>query len=114
MVAAASALGHSIEKKTGKSSTDVAYCITSRRPDEADPERLLRVNRSHWTMENGCHYIPDWNYDEDRSRIRSGYGPENVIRLRQFAIGVIKSRGVRSIAQTMQDLPSISAWSLTT
>ncbi len=31
-----------------------------------------------------CHYMIDWNYDEDRSRIRTGYGPENITRLRRF------------------------------
>ena len=46
----------------------------------------------------------DWNYDEDRSRIRIGYGPENITRLRRFAIGIIKSRGVRSVAQKMREL----------
>ena len=45
-----------------------------------------------------------WNYDEDRSRIRTGYGPENITRLRRFAIGVIKSKGVRSVAQKMRQL----------
>ena len=39
-----------------------------------------------------------------RSRIRTGYGPENVSRLRRFAIGVIKSKGVRSVAQKMRQL----------
>ena len=55
-------------------------------------------------IENSCHYILDWNYDEDRGRIRTGYGPENVTRLRRFAIGVIKSKGVRSVAQKTRQL----------
>lgn len=95
---------HSIDKKTGKSSLDVAYGITSRMPEQADPQQVLRVNRGHWTIENSCHYIIDWNYDEDRGRIRKGYGPENITRLRRFAIGVIKSKGVRSVAQKMRQL----------
>lgn len=95
---------HCLEKKTGKRSLDIAYGITSRTPDQADPRRLLQVNRGHWTIENSCHYILDWNYDEDRSRIRTGYGPENITRLRRFAISVIKSRGARSVAQTMRQL----------
>ena len=37
------------------------------------------------------HYIIDWNYDEDRSRIRTGFGPENITRLRRFAVGILKS-----------------------
>jgi predicted transposase YbfD/YdcC len=95
---------HSTEKKSGISSCEIAYGITSRTAEQADPQRILNVNRGHWTIENSCHYIIDWNYDEDRSRIRTGYGPENITRLRRFAIGVIKSKGVRSVAQKMREL----------
>jgi predicted transposase YbfD/YdcC len=94
----------SINKKTGQSSRDIAYGITSRSPQQADPQRLLEINRGHWTIENSCHYILDWNYDEDRCRIRTGYGPENITRLRRFAIGLIKSKGVKSVAQKMRQL----------
>jgi len=92
------------DKKSGKRSCEVAYGITSRTGEQADPERVLNVNRGHWTIENSCHYIIDWNYDEDRSRIRTGYGPENITRMRRFAIGVIKSKKVRSVAQKMREL----------
>jgi len=95
---------HSIEKKSDLHSCEIAYGITSRTAEQADPQRILNVNRGHWTIENSCHYIIDWNYDEDRSRIRTGYGPENITRLRRFAIGVIKSKGVRSVAQKMREL----------
>ena len=95
---------HVIEKKTGASSLDIAYGLTSRTPQEASPRRVLQVNRGHWVIENGCHYVLDWNFDEDRSRIRVGHGPENITRLRRFAIGVIKSRGARSVAQKMRQL----------
>jgi predicted transposase YbfD/YdcC len=96
---------HVIEKKTGKRSCEIAYGVTSRTPEQADPERILNINRGHWTIENSCHYIIDWNYDEDRSRIRTGHGPENITRLRRFAIGVIKSKPkVRSVAQKMREL----------
>jgi len=87
-----------IDKKTGKSSREMAYGITSRPPAQADARRLLEINRGHWTIENSCHYILDWNYDEDRCRIRTGYGPENITRLRRFAIGLIKSKGVRWVS----------------
>jgi predicted transposase YbfD/YdcC len=94
----------SIEKKTGQTSCEIAYGITSRTSEQADAQRVLNVNRGHWSIENSCHYILDWNYDEDRSRIRTGYGPENITRLRRFAIGVIKSKGVRNVAQKMREL----------
>jgi|TARA_B100001971_G_scaffold211682_1_gene239944 predicted transposase YbfD/YdcC len=91
-------------KKTGKHSCDIAYGITSRTPEQADPERVLITNRGHWSIENSCHYIIDWNFDEDRSRIRKGYGPENITRLRRFAVGIIKSKGARSVPQKMRRL----------
>ncbi|MGO9438955.1 MAG: ISAs1 family transposase [Terriglobales bacterium] len=95
---------HCTDKKTGATSREIAYGLTSRTPEQANPQRVLQVNRGHWTIENSCHYILDWNYDEDRSRIRTGYGPENITRLRRFAIGVIKSQGGRSVAQKMRQL----------
>lgn len=93
-----------IDKKSGKRSVDIAYGITSRPDNEASPESLLKINRGHWSIENSCHYILDWNFDEDRSRICTGYGPENITRLRRFAIGVIKSKNVASVAQKMREL----------
>jgi predicted transposase YbfD/YdcC len=93
-----------IQKKTGQCTTEIAYGLTSQPPCQADPQRVLRSNRGHWSIENSCHYILDWNYDEDRSRIRKGHGPENISRLRRFAIGLIKSKGVRSVPQKMREL----------
>ncbi|MEA3231450.1 MAG: ISAs1 family transposase [Thermodesulfobacteriota bacterium] len=94
----------STNKKTGKYSCEIAYGITSRPPEEADPQRVLETNRNHWSIENSCHYIIDWNYDEDRSRICKGHGPANITRLRRFAISILKSKGVRSVPQKMRQL----------
>jgi predicted transposase YbfD/YdcC len=94
----------STDKKNGEYSCETAYGITSRTPKQADAQHVLATNRAHWSIENSCHYIIDWNYDEDRSRIRTGHGPENITRLRRFAISLIKSKGVRSVAQKMRQL----------
>lgn len=91
-------------KKSGKQTRDLAYGITSKPPALASAAQVLRDNREHWSIENSCHYIIDWNYDEDRSRIQTGFGPENMTRLRRFAVGLIKSKGVRSVAQKMREL----------
>jgi hypothetical protein len=94
----------STDKKSGEYSCEIAYGITSRTPEQADAQHVLAVNRGHWSIENSCHYIIDWNYDEDRGRIRKGYGPENITRLRRFAVSIIKSKGVRSVPQKMRQL----------
>ncbi len=95
---------NTIHKKSGKESRDIAYGVTSKTAAQASPEQVLQDNRKHWSIENSCHYIIDWNYDEDRSRICKGHGPENMTRLRRFAVGLIKSKGVRSVAQKMREL----------
>jgi predicted transposase YbfD/YdcC len=95
----------SVKKKTGERSHETALGITSRTPQQASPQRLLALNRGHWSIES-LHYLIDWNYDEDRSRIRTGFGPENITRLRRFAIGLLKSfqRPTQSIAEMMRTL----------
>jgi len=94
-----------IDKKSGAHSLDTALGITSQTPQTASPPQVLGVNRGHWTVES-VHYMIDWNYDEDRSRIRTGFGPENITRLRRFAIGVLRSfqKPRQSIATMMRSL----------
>ena len=94
-----------INKKTGRQSREIALGVTSRTPQEASPQRLLTVNRGHWAIES-LHHIIDWNYDEDRGRIRTGHGPENITRLRRFAVGILKhfQKPTESLAQIMRRL----------
>jgi len=94
-----------INKKSGQRSNEIALGITSSPPEQASPERLLKINRGHWRIES-THYIIDWNYDEDRGRIRTGQGPENVTRLRRFAVGLLAAfkKPGQSIAQMMRKL----------
>ncbi len=92
-----------LDKKTGKPSSDIALGVTSRTPEQASPQRVLAINRGHWAIES-VHYLIDWNYDEDRSHIRTGFGPANITRLRRFAIGILKSfqKPAQSIAAMMR------------
>ena len=91
-----------LEVKSGKRRIETVFGVTSLTPETATPERLLTLNRGHWTIE-AAHHILDWSFDEDRSRIRTGHGPENMTRLRRFAIGLIKARGL-AVAETMRNL----------
>jgi predicted transposase YbfD/YdcC len=94
---------HSIDKKTGKASTETVYGVTSHTPESADAARVLAFNRAHWGVE-AHHYILDWNWDEDRCTLRTGHGPENITRLRRFAAGLIKSKSRDSVAATIGKL----------
>jgi len=91
------------DKKSGQTSRVIAYGITSRTEDEATPQTILHKVRGHWSVEVS-HYIIDWVFDEDRSTIRTGFGPENMTRLRRFAIGLIRSKGAKGISKKMRKL----------
>jgi predicted transposase YbfD/YdcC len=93
-------------KKSGEVSIEHALGITSRLPEQADAQCVLSTNRGHWVIENSCHYIIDWNFNEDRSRICAGHGPANVTRLRRFAVGILKAfaDGKTSISEKMRRL----------
>ena len=52
-------------------SVDTSWGVTSHTPHTADAQRLLRINRGHWTIENSLHRILDdsdnWNEDNAAS-----------------------------------------------
>ena len=62
--------------------------MTSLPPEQADPHRLLQLNRSHWSIENRSHYVRDVTFGEDRSRIRVGHGPAIMASLNNFAFAL--------------------------
>ncbi len=94
---------HTIEKKTGKESLEMAYGLTSHLPISADAKQVLKYNRGHWGVESH-HYILDWNWNEDRCTIRTGHGPANITRMRRFATGLIKAISNDTVAATIKKL----------
>lgn len=94
---------HTINKKTGKETKEIAYGLTSHSPISANAARILKFNRDHWGVESH-HYILDWNWNEDRCTISAGHGPENITCLRRFATGLIKSISKDSVAETTKKL----------
>lgn len=74
------------EKKTGKTSAETRFFISSL---PVDPARALKAIRSHWGIE-AMHWVLDMEFDEDRSRARSGHSAENLAMLRHVAINVLR------------------------
>ena len=42
------------ELRSGKNRSEVAYGLTSLRPEEASAAKLLELQRGHWGIEMGC------------------------------------------------------------
>ena len=87
------------DAKTGETSTETAYGITSVSAERAGPERLLAWNRGHWQVENGNHYRRDATMGEDASRIRARHAPANNATLNNLALAVVFHRGFRYLPE---------------
>ncbi len=72
---------------TEVSSTERRYYLTSHEPDA---EKLQKMIRQHWAIENSCHWVLDVVWDEDSSRIRKANAAENVALLRKMALNLLK------------------------
>ena len=83
-----------------KASTEIVYLITSLPPEAASPQRLLRLARDHWGIENRLHYVRDVAFAEDRCRVRAGARP--LASLRNFAITLIRRAGL-SISEAREN-----------
>lgn len=80
----------------GMTSVQSRYYISSLKPD---PEKLLKVARSHWGIENKLHYVLDVGFDEDNSRIRMGHAGENMAILRRLALNLLRAEPSKSSIQ---------------
>jgi predicted transposase YbfD/YdcC len=92
--------------KAGQTSSEVVYLITTLPPSKASPERLLELNRGHWSIENRSHYVRDGSFGEDRSRLRSGNAPQIMAALRNLAITLIHRFGSSHIRATRRHFAS--------
>ena len=54
-----------------------------------DAPELEKAAREHWAIENTCHWVLDVTYQEDKSRVRKGYGAENLSRLKRLTLNLL-------------------------
>ena len=86
----------------GATRTETVYGVTSLAPAQASPARLLALVRAHWTIENRLHWVRDVTFDEDRSQIRRGAGPQVMATLRNLAISLLRLAGAPFIAPAVR------------
>ena len=91
----------------------MVYLITSLAAEEANPERLLALNRGHWEIENRLHWVRDVTFAEDHSQIRTGSGPRMMALLRNLAISLVRLRhSAQWVAEALRDLAARPHWAL--
>lgn len=79
-----------VRQLADKTEVEVVYGITSLTREEADARQLLELNRGHWGIENGLHYVRDETLGEDRCRVRTGSSPQVLAALRNVAVHLLE------------------------
>lgn len=88
----------------GKTTTEVAYGITSLQREQADARRLLGLARRHWGIENSLHYVRDVTLGEDACRVRSGSAPQILAGVRNAALHLLMGAKPKNIAAAIRHL----------
>jgi len=82
--------------RNGKETTETRYYISSL---PVGVKQFAHAVRSHWGIENSCHWSLDMTYREDESRIRDPHVRENFAWLNRFTLSLLKQHpGKDSIA----------------
>ena len=68
----------------GRVQVEASYAVTNLSPTVAGADRLLRILREHWHIENRVHWVRDVTFDEDRSQVRTGSAPQVMAALRNL------------------------------
>jgi predicted transposase YbfD/YdcC len=73
--------------RNGETTTETRYYISSL---EVSVRLFAHAVRSHWGIENSCHWSLDMTYREDESRIRDAHLRENFAWLNRFTLSLLK------------------------
>jgi predicted transposase YbfD/YdcC len=74
-------------RRDGRETSEVRYYLSSL---PVGVKRFARAVRSHWSIENGCHWTLDMTFREDESRIRTPQTRENFAWLNRFSLSLLK------------------------
>ena len=75
--------------RDGKTTDEVRYYLSSL-PVDPEAKAFAHAVRSHWGVENACHWTLDVTFREDESRIREKCLRENMAWLNRFSLSLLK------------------------
>jgi predicted transposase YbfD/YdcC len=84
--------------REGKETSETRYFISSL---PMGVKLFAHAVRSHWAIENSCHWSLDFIYREDESRIRDKHLRENFAWLNRFTLSLLKQHPAK-ISQVMK------------
>ena len=85
--------------RDGKETIETRYYMSSL---AVGVKRFAHAIRSHWGIENSCHWSLDVTYREDESRIRDEHIRENFAWLNRFTLSLLKQHPDRRTSIVMK------------
>ena len=70
-----------------RTTTERRYYISSL---PAEAERIAQAVRSHWEVENRLHWCLDMQFNDDQSRLRTGFAANNLAIVRHIMINLVR------------------------
>ena len=86
----------------GRVQVAVSYSVTSLSPTAAGEDRLLRILRDHWDIENRVHWVQDVTFGEDLSQIRTGGASQMMAGLRNLTTTLVRWAGHAKAAAALR------------
>lgn len=80
---------HVTRKTTGEESTEHRYFICSLACRTGIAKKMLRIVRTHWSVENQLHWVLDVNFDQDRMQASDVNFIANSSALKKWAISLL-------------------------
>lgn len=88
----------------GATTTETVCFVTSLPRLKANAPALLKLARSHWSIENALHRVRDVSFGEDASTVTSGNAPQAWAALRNAAITLLRRNLFDNIAYAQRKL----------
>jgi len=90
---------HFIHSSTGKVHQESQYGITSLKANQANPEKILELVRSEWSIENKLHFRRDVTFKEDKTRMTHKPIARSMASINNLVIALLNKEGFSNHAQ---------------
>ncbi len=95
---------HFTDLRSGEINVDVVYGLTSLAAQSVNPEQLMKIIRSQWSIENGLHYRRDVTYQEDQTRMTNKSMGRAMAIINNLVISLLNNHGFTNHAQARRIL----------
>ena len=90
-------------KRSGKKTQGWRWFITSLQVEDVGWERLAKLIRQHWVVENNIHWLKDAVMKEDRTRQRNANAAQALGLLRTALLAPVRKAGHTSLTQATEN-----------